>query len=568
MGKRAVMAPCGWRVCWWLLVFSLPSQADLSQLPRLRIIGAEAGLPSSDIVGLGQDRTGDIWIATKDGLARYDGIDMTLWRHDPADPASLPENRLQVLHMGLDGRIWVGGVSQGAAVLDPASGTLTRYGAGRFALMRSNSILSIATQADAVWLGTMDGLYRIQSGEKMTGWWHVADDPESLPGTMVLQLAFDPDGVLWVATTAGLARIDPDGRVHRVPIPGTTPSPLIYSLVSDGGQLWVGTPEGVVVRRGDGTWEWPAWSARFARPNAMLDLAVDPAGDRWLGSQRGVWRVSPEGMAAPVRPTVDPVGMRVFNVLVQSNGAVWIPVYGQGLGYLRSDWRRVRQFARGTSDLSGDHYGAITPAREGGHWLLARNGAVERVTRDGVAERLEARVLEALKDERLAALTVDAEGAFWMAGANVVINAGGMTRCAMRHFQAPICGSWPGRMGASGSTMPSPGCRCAMPAPARCCAIFWRVRTIWPDFIQAIWSRWKSGQRAPCGWRAWMDWCRSALSTASPGNLDCVVHGYWRLDLMDRMCCGYSARTSWSVSSGARADGCGVNALAWPKACR
>jgi len=413
-----------WRALFgWLLLVYLPAQADGLQVPRLRIIGAESGLPSTEIAALEQGRAGDVWIASKDGLARYDGIEMTVWRHDPNDPASLPENRLQVLHIGSDGRIWIGGISQGAAVLDPVSGTLTRYGADQFALMRSNSIFAIATSDDAVWLATLDGLYKIAAEGEPQGWWHEADAPDSLPGRAVLDLAFDPEGVLWLGTNSGLACIGQDGVLRRVSLPGPVPSPLISSVTFAGGRLWVGTDHGVVARQEDGGWEWPEWSVMFARPNVMFDLAVDVAGDLWLASQRGVWRVPTQGEPVPVRPTVNPVGMPVYDLLLQSDGALWVPVYGQGLGYLRSDWRRVAQFTRGSFDLGGDHYQAITPARDGGHWLLARNGAVERMDGRGVVERLDARLMRQIKGEHLIALAEDERGALWMVGQNRVIRA-------------------------------------------------------------------------------------------------------------------------------------------------
>jgi len=401
-----------WRaLCWWWLALGLPGQAEVAQIPKLRMIGAEAGLPSSDIVGLKQDHAGDVWIATKDGLARYDGIDMTLWRHDPNNPASLPENRLQTLHIGVDGRIWIGSLTQGAAVLDPAHGGFIRYGVDQFSRMRSNSVLGIATEKDAVWLGTMDGLYKIADDGAFSVWRHAPDETGSLPGRIVIDLAFDADGVLWLATTGGLAQIGTDGRLHPVPFPEQDASPLIYSLAIDGLRLWLGTANGVMMRQPDGRWERPEWSSMFSRPNVLLETVFDPDGGLWLGSQRGAWRVPPGGMPTALAPTVDTVQMSVQSLLLQADGALWVPVYGQGLGYLRSDWRRVTQFARGTFALTGDRYHAISPAHAGGVWLLARNGAVEQVNRSGLVRRLHAPV-----KDRSVALAVDAHGVFWLGG--------------------------------------------------------------------------------------------------------------------------------------------------------
>jgi len=406
-------------MCWAWLTLCLPCLAEVAEMPKLRIIGPWAGLPSSDIVGLAQDQAGDVWIATKDGLARYDGIEMTVWRHDPDDPASLPENRLQVLHLGVDGRIWIGSLTRGAVALDPTSETFVHYyNTEQFAQMRSNSVLAIATETDAVWLGTLDGLYRITSAGDIRVWRHDPNAPDSLPGRIVINLAFDQHGVLWVATTSGLARIDRSGHLQTVALPADGTSRMVYSVLPDTGRLWVGTHDGLLLGSGDGVWERPDWSGRFAYPNAVLASVVDPRGGLWLGSQHGAWRVPAEGHPIPVTPTVNLVQMAVQSLLLQADGALWVPVYGMGLGYLRSDWRGVAQFARGSFDLTGDRYHAIIPAREGGVWALARNGAVERMDRRGVVDRLSAQVTDAIKEDRPVALAVDTSGAFWMGGNN------------------------------------------------------------------------------------------------------------------------------------------------------
>ena len=72
----------------WLLCAC--ALAAVPERPRFRIIGAAQGLPSTEIRSLARDADGYLWIATADGLARHDGIDMRIWRHDPQDPAGLP----------------------------------------------------------------------------------------------------------------------------------------------------------------------------------------------------------------------------------------------------------------------------------------------------------------------------------------------------------------------------------------------------------------------------------------------------------------------------------------------
>ena len=51
--------------------------------------GEEDGLPSRTVWAIAQDQQGCMWFASSSGLARYDGIEMVVYRHDPQNSRSL-----------------------------------------------------------------------------------------------------------------------------------------------------------------------------------------------------------------------------------------------------------------------------------------------------------------------------------------------------------------------------------------------------------------------------------------------------------------------------------------------
>ena len=61
---------------------------------RCIMLSVGDGLSSSTINCLYQDRRGDIWIATENGLNRYDGLNIHTYKHDPDDPHQR-RNRIQ-----------------------------------------------------------------------------------------------------------------------------------------------------------------------------------------------------------------------------------------------------------------------------------------------------------------------------------------------------------------------------------------------------------------------------------------------------------------------------------------
>src|ERR1700744_5442240 len=60
-------------------------------------LGVRQGLPDDGLYAVVQDSVGFLWIGTRQGLALYDGYRVRTYRHDAADPASLPDESVRVL---------------------------------------------------------------------------------------------------------------------------------------------------------------------------------------------------------------------------------------------------------------------------------------------------------------------------------------------------------------------------------------------------------------------------------------------------------------------------------------
>lgn len=83
---------------------TLPSA---SALPYERV-GSETGLRSEVVTALYQDRTGFIWLGSREGLTVYDGYVATGFEHDTSDPASLSDNPIRTVYQDRRGDLWVG----------------------------------------------------------------------------------------------------------------------------------------------------------------------------------------------------------------------------------------------------------------------------------------------------------------------------------------------------------------------------------------------------------------------------------------------------------------------------
>lgn len=399
----------------WLACACL--QAGVPERPRFRIAGPAQGLPSTDIKALAHDRDGYLWIGTADGLARFDGIAMQVWRYDPGRSGGLQGNNVQALLVDAGNRVWVAAEGAGVAVLDAQRRHFKHYRMANHPELASDDVWAMARDGDAVWLGTYGGgLTRIARDGSLRTY---RERTSGLPSDTVLSLAVDGEGTLWVGTAAGLARREGD-RFVAEPLPEQEGGQIVYSVTLQSDGLWVGGAQGVWTRRG-GRWSRPAWAPMFERPNALLTIVTGARGDHWIGSQRGLWHQEGTAPPTPVAPGGPAVPRMVSALLQERGGALWVPVFGRGLGFLRSNWRQLAEL-RGQEDGLGDAlYRALGRASGGGVWMAGMGGSIEHMDAANRIAPLASEAFDRLPRIKPVALAEDPAGRLWLAHRNGLV---------------------------------------------------------------------------------------------------------------------------------------------------
>src|SRR5690606_3860565 len=198
---RAIALTALW---WWLVACAQAVAAPPAappQLPMPRQISVYDGLPSNRINALAEDRQGYLWIATRDGLARYDGVGYRVWRVGDG----LNDNHVWTVFVDESDRVWVGTQNGGLAMLDAQRRGFVHFDRGTHAQIGSNDVWSVAQTPDgAIWFGTADGgLHRIDGDGTIRRFMPEAGNPRSLPSPAVTWLRVDRRGRLWVGTYQG-----------------------------------------------------------------------------------------------------------------------------------------------------------------------------------------------------------------------------------------------------------------------------------------------------------------------------------------------------------------------------
>ena len=357
---------------------------QLPNLPRLRLLRVDQGMPSNEVADIARDRDGFIWIATPDGLVRYDGSGLRIWRPDGGVGQRFPGGDITRLHVDASNRLWVGVAGLGIVMLDAERKKVTRFddAARGFG---SQEVFGFGGRGNDVWIGTgSGGLLHVDGAGGLHQFRNDPTNPASLPGDTVTAVSEASDGSLWIATTVGLARMA-HGRIERIALPGAVAQPFVYSVQATGRGVWVGSMDGVRYRDADGRWHTPWWSASFARPNAALRIVPGRAGELWIGSQRRLWHVAPGQAPAVVDGDGRPTHGLVYGIVVGPSGEVWAAAPQSGLGYLRPDWHSIVELRYGTGpmDLAGTSYPAVGIAADGSTWLAGLDGDIEKIGADG-----------------------------------------------------------------------------------------------------------------------------------------------------------------------------------------
>src|SRR5688500_7587421 len=142
---------------------SSPAQQVLREIDPAELsieeFGVAQGLSQGMVHGLQVDLKGYLWIATKDGLNRYDGNHFHVLRHDPGDSNSIASNYIRSLHIDDKGLIWVGTNNAGLDLYDPANSKFIHFGSTLKSSTGSNiqcvtRIISDPSGKIIIWDGT------------------------------------------------------------------------------------------------------------------------------------------------------------------------------------------------------------------------------------------------------------------------------------------------------------------------------------------------------------------------------------------------------------------------------
>ncbi len=208
-----------------LSIFVTIRAAAVEMDMTFRHLNVADGLSQNTVLAIEQDRQGNIWFGTQNGINVYDGYEFRTFYSHAADSLSLPNNSIMALLMGSDGRMWIGTAS-GLSSYDFSQRVFRRHPHGD-----AGRIHSIAEADGRLILSTDQGL-----------WYYDPDDgrfsKETATEGRLVHSTFYSDGVLLIASDRGLLRLEGDKVQEVEAFAGMD----IYAIAQIGGTgWWIGT---------------------------------------------------------------------------------------------------------------------------------------------------------------------------------------------------------------------------------------------------------------------------------------------------------------------------------------
>ncbi|RXK86081.1 hybrid sensor histidine kinase/response regulator transcription factor [Filimonas effusa] len=191
-----------------IVLLLLLSPLGLLGQPKTHIehFGLEEGLPQRTIMDIMQDSKGFMWLATWDGICKFDGYNFTSFKTAPNDTIVMNTSRVDKIAEDSYGYIWLTNYNKEAFRFDPAT---EKYVASFRVNNRAFKTSEIQPKPSGkVWLlsGSMGAICVLDSLNTRR---QLSVAQKSLPDNKVNTVFEDVSGLSWVLTDNGLVRFSP-----------------------------------------------------------------------------------------------------------------------------------------------------------------------------------------------------------------------------------------------------------------------------------------------------------------------------------------------------------------------
>lgn len=338
------------------------------------------GLSQLSVLDICEDAEGFIWLATRNGLNRYDGETFVVYKHDNNDSTTISDSHIRVLLSDTcNNRIWAG-TGNGLNYIDLQTNQVTSFLMDDYPAMPGRAVISLSQDRNHnIWIGTRNGLclWKAETGEIIK-----TELSPLLEGEPIIALYTDSRGYLYIGTnTKGVFRYDENfqliSHVTRTTYPSISDNSITSIFEDSKHQIWIGT-----LSAGVNKWDTEKNTiTHFSSANSGLNAEnircfSEQNGKLIIGTFNGLGILDlSTDLITPYNNFDIKKGnlshYSVYSLYVDKVGTLWVGTYSGGMNYsnpLNSRFTFYHPQTRDSQELLGI-YGAMDYDSNGNLWI-------------------------------------------------------------------------------------------------------------------------------------------------------------------------------------------------------
>ncbi len=218
--------PYSFFILFWICILNAGFLQAQKKEIKFEHLSIEHGLSQSSAKAIIQDSKGFMWFGTIDGLNKYDGYTIKVYRHKLNDSTSLADNNINTLYEDRNKILWIGTNNQGICLYNKLRNNFIniKNNPDNNNSLSDNHINTIYQDSNGIiWVGTNNGLNklelvdnkglqikngRIVSKITYTRYLHNPRKQNTISSNIINKISGDKEGNLWIATNKGLNKLN------------------------------------------------------------------------------------------------------------------------------------------------------------------------------------------------------------------------------------------------------------------------------------------------------------------------------------------------------------------------
>ncbi|MCZ4694771.1 response regulator [Ancylomarina euxinus] len=326
------------------------------------------GLSQISVTALEQDSLGTMWIGTRDGLNRYNGYEIDVFRHNRQDTSSLLGNNIRDLKTDANNKLWIL-TAEGISNINLQNEELINF--------PNQNISCFHISNKNIWVGTNLGLFFLDEESR-----RYKAATEIFPHRVKVNEIFeDSEGNLLIGTSdRGLFLYN----AHSNQLDSILDAEVSCIHKSMDGLFWLGTTEnGVYCLQKDEVVAHYSQDSGLAH-NVIRDITEDNNGRIWIGTFLGLSMLDPEKKIFTnyFQSDKKPYGLShnsIYTLFCDQEGSIWIGSYFGGVNIYNSQTNIFRYFVAETDQNKSINYrvvGSMIEDDDKNLWIATEGGGV------------------------------------------------------------------------------------------------------------------------------------------------------------------------------------------------